>query len=223
MGSLGANTIATCGTDGTVKFWNTPDISHIPDLTTATTLLTSGPVTAAAPYLAQDLQLMLWADDRSIVKIIKGPVAAESLDALNLSNSNMLNDDSQNTKTGIRTFAFSPEGDYMALGFRCGDVQIVQTSDWSVIASHEAHDDEIITMDISRQNLVACDGRYRLVLVIDGRKEFERIASLSAHSSTISALKFSSSGEVLITCGWDHVVTFYHIRVRFIYLSLLPD
>ncbi|KAI9596413.1 WD40-repeat-containing domain protein [Syncephalis fuscata] len=118
------------------------------------------------------------------------------------------------TVVGVRAIDISPDARYLATGDRAGNLRVHDLSTFDLIAYHEAHDAEILTIDFSKpmrvkdEYLLASAGRDRLVHIFDVRDTFRLQQTLDEHSSSITGVKFADRGRRLISCGADKSIVF---------------
>lgn len=95
-------------------------------------------------------------------------------------------------------FAFSPAGDQIALAGRDGQILIRETSTWKLSSSWLAHEGWVRRLVWSPQGALLCSlGDDRTLAFWNPETGEELDASRTSHSS-ISALSFSESGDLLL-------------------------
>ncbi|KAF1393458.1 hypothetical protein PFLUV_G00015940 [Perca fluviatilis] len=117
-------------------------------------------------------------------------------------------------KAGIRVLGISPDGQHLAAGDRCGNLRIFGLAFLDELVKIEAHDSEVLCLEFSPTstgvNLLASASRDRLIHVFNLEKNYSLEQTLSDHSASITAVKFTGeSPEVrLVSCGADKSIYF---------------
>ncbi|CAJ1066351.1 WD repeat-containing protein 62 isoform X3 [Xyrichtys novacula] len=117
-------------------------------------------------------------------------------------------------KAGIRVLGISPDGQHLAAGDRCGNLHIFGLKFLDQLVKIEAHDSEVLCLEFSPTStgvqLLASAGRDRLIHVFNLQKNYSLEQTLSDHSASITAVKFTGkSPEVrMVSCGADKSIYF---------------
>ncbi|XP_035857493.1 WD repeat-containing protein 62 isoform X2 [Sander lucioperca] len=117
-------------------------------------------------------------------------------------------------KAGIRVLGISPDGQHLAAGDRCGNLRIFGLAFLDELVKIEAHDSEVLCLEFSPTStgvkLLASASRDRLIHVFNLEKNYSLEQTLSDHSASITAVKFTGqSPEVqLVSCGADKSIYF---------------
>ncbi|XP_022125962.2 mitogen-activated protein kinase-binding protein 1 isoform X2 [Pieris rapae] len=123
-------------------------------------------------------------------------------------------------KIGVRCVRVSPCGRHLAAGDRAGNIWIHNVNGNGTPAhTLEAHDAEVLCLEYSeRPRLLASASRDRLIHVFLVDKGYQILQTLDEHSSSITAVRFLSSGGGLqmASCGADKTILFRQ-------LSTMPD
>uniref|UniRef100_A0A8C1I9S1 Mitogen-activated protein kinase binding protein 1 n=1 Tax=Cyprinus carpio TaxID=7962 RepID=A0A8C1I9S1_CYPCA len=130
------------------------------------------------------------------------------------SNSEKVDPQTSDNRTGIRTMCVSPDGLHLASGDRNGTLRIHDLERMEEILDVQAHDSEILCLEYTKPetglNLLATASRDRLIHVLDADREYGLLQTLDEHSSSITAVRFA--GEILtalmISCGADKSIYF---------------
>ncbi|ORX50986.1 WD40 repeat-like protein [Hesseltinella vesiculosa] len=189
--SIPPNSFATYSADGTVRFWNLDPLD------------TSPPSPWRKNIYARDLVKMIYVD----------PDAAEYA---KLKGDMELAED-QCPDFGIRSLKIKPDGSLMATGDRNGNLRVHDMTSWDQITFQEAHDSEILSIDIShpfgedKPCYIATGSRDRFIHVFDAQKNYQLVQSLDDHSSSITSVRFTENAEKLISCGADKGIIFRHL------------
>ncbi|KAH8555589.1 WD40-repeat-containing domain protein [Umbelopsis sp. PMI_123] len=189
-------TFASHSADGTVRFWNID--SGLP-----TSDLTMSPGTF--PSTEADVQISMRRNifSKELIKMLYlDPEAAE------FARNNKDIEIAELPDHGIRALKISSDGSLLATGDRKGNLRVHRISDWQEVTYLEAHDSEILTIDFSQPFLIASASRDRLIHVFDIQKDFKLLQTMDDHSSSITAVKFSSNGSKLVSCSADKSVIF---------------
>ncbi|KAI9287154.1 WD40-repeat-containing domain protein [Umbelopsis sp. AD052] len=202
-------TFATHSADGTVRFWNIDSGLPTSDLTMSPG--STSPTSPTFPSPNEDLQISMRRNifSKELVKMLYlDPEAAEFAKT---------NKDIESTELpdhGIRALKISSDGSLLATGDRKGNLRVHRINGWQEVTYLEAHDSEILTIDFStpasndQPFLVASASRDRLIHVFDIQKDFKLLQTMDDHSSSITAVKFSSNGTKLISCSADKSIIF---------------
>ncbi|CAH0699575.1 unnamed protein product [Spodoptera exigua] len=121
---------------------------------------------------------------------------------------------SYDDKTGVRCVRVSPDGQHIACGDRAGNVW-VHASSGTLLHTLEAHDAEVLCLEYSaRPRLLASASRDRLIHVFQVDRGYQIMQTLDEHSSSITAVRFLSSGAGLqmVSCGADKTILFRQLR-----------
>ncbi|KAI4797028.1 hypothetical protein KUCAC02_026602, partial [Chaenocephalus aceratus] len=116
-------------------------------------------------------------------------------------------------KAGIRVLGVSPDGKHLAAGDRCGNL-IFGLEFLDELVKIEAHDSEVLCLEFSPIStgvkLLASASRDRLIHVFNLEKNYSLEQTLSDHSASITAVKFTGeSPEVrMVSCGADKSIYF---------------
>ncbi|XP_061381546.1 mitogen-activated protein kinase-binding protein 1-like isoform X3 [Danaus plexippus] len=119
-------------------------------------------------------------------------------------------------KTGVRCVRVSPCGEHIAAGDRAGNVWVYDAQG-TLLHTLEAHDAEVLCLEYSCQpQLLASASRDRLVHVFSVDKGYQILQTLDEHSSSITAVRFLSSGAglQLVSCGADKTILFRQLRTN---------
>ncbi|KAK1900162.1 Mitogen-activated protein kinase-binding protein 1, partial [Dissostichus eleginoides] len=117
-------------------------------------------------------------------------------------------------KAGIRVLGVSPDGKHLAAGDRCGNLRIFGLEFLDELVKIEAHDSEVLCLEFSPIStgvkLLASASRDRLIHVFNLEKNYSLEQTLSDHSASITAVKFTGeSPEVrMVSCGADKSIYF---------------
>ncbi|XP_033994352.1 WD repeat-containing protein 62 isoform X2 [Trematomus bernacchii] len=117
-------------------------------------------------------------------------------------------------KAGIRVLGVSPDGKHLAAGDRCGNLRIFGLEFLDELVKIEAHDSEVLCLEFSPIStgvkLLASASRDRLIHVFNLEKNYSLEQTLSDHSASITAIKFTGeSPEVrMVSCGADKSIYF---------------
>ncbi|CAH0713016.1 unnamed protein product, partial [Brenthis ino] len=182
----------SCSSDDTVRVW---------------TLRPPAPAAGAAPapnIYSNELSKVLYIDPE--LKFLKDV----DLTATSDKDKSKTYDD----KTGVRCVRMSPCGRHIAAGDRAGNVWVFDARG-AALHTLEAHDAEVLCVEYAREpRLLASASRDRLVHVFDVDRGYQILQTLDEHSSSITAVRFLSSGPGLqmVSCGADKTILFRQLR-----------
>ncbi|XP_029302566.1 WD repeat-containing protein 62 isoform X2 [Cottoperca gobio] len=178
---LPPSSFLTCSSDNTVRLWNT------------------NPPTAHRNLYSNDLLRILYVGENTQHLQAEGE-RGEAAGA--------------DGKAGIRVLAISPDGQHLAAGDRCGNLRVFALEFLDELVKIEAHDSEVLCLEFSPTStgvkLLASASRDRLIHVFNLEKNYSLEQTLSDHSASITAVKFTGeSPEVrMVSCGADKSIYF---------------
>ncbi len=131
---------------------------------------------------------------------------------------------SLNLPTGhhVESAAFSPDGSYFAVGLADGFIEV-----WNSITGkprldlpYQTHRSDFMVMETAILSMsFSHDGTLLAVGTLNGDVAIWRVSTGScikripkAHSSGVSAVRFSRDGNSLLTCGFDNALRLYNLR-----------
>ncbi|XP_073683651.1 mitogen-activated protein kinase-binding protein 1 [Garra rufa] len=180
----------SCSSDNTIRLWNT-DVQN---------------TTLSRNVISNDLQKVIYMDSNTSTLL--------DTDCTISSNSEKVDPQTSDNRTGIRTMCVSPDGLHLASGDRNGTLRIHDLESMEEIMDVQAHDSEILCLEYSKPEtglkLLATASRDRLIHVLDADREYGLLQTLDEHSSSITAVRFAANdGKVrMISCGADKSVYF---------------
>ncbi|XP_060582895.1 mitogen-activated protein kinase-binding protein 1-like [Ruditapes philippinarum] len=186
----------TCSSDDTIRIWNLdPHMAETP--------------TYKSNIYSHDLLKVMYMDPSltSLCDIDYNPSGATDK-----------TDTNYDDKNGIRSIRVSPDGQHLASGDRQGNVRIHELENLIEIKQIEAHESEVLCLEYSRwkngPKLLASSSRDRLIHVFDTEQQYGLLQTLSDHSSSISAVKFTDTDNELkmISCGADKSILFRNLQ-----------
>ncbi|KAJ8706269.1 hypothetical protein PYW08_010895 [Mythimna loreyi] len=122
---------------------------------------------------------------------------------------------SYDDKTGVRCVRVSLDGQHIASGDRSGNVWVHAAATGALLHTLEAHDAEVLCLEYAeRPRLLASASRDRLIHVFQVDRGYQIMQTLDEHSSSITAVRFLSSGAGLqmVSCGADKTILFRQLR-----------
>uniref|UniRef100_A0A671LJD6 Mitogen-activated protein kinase-binding protein 1-like n=1 Tax=Sinocyclocheilus anshuiensis TaxID=1608454 RepID=A0A671LJD6_9TELE len=188
---LSPGSFLSCSSDNTIRLWNT-DAQN-------TTLSRN-----VISLFSSDLVIYMDSNTSSLL----------DTECTISSNSEKVDPQTSDNRTGIRTICVSPDGLHLASGDRNGTLRIHDLESMEEILDVQAHDSEILCLEYSKPEtglkLLATASRDRLIHVLDADQEYSLLQTLDEHSSSITAVRFA--GEILtalmISCGADKSIYF---------------
>ncbi|CAH2101965.1 unnamed protein product [Euphydryas editha] len=186
-GPLGAGSFLTCSSDDTLRLWALRPSAAQP-----------------ANIYSNELTKVLYIDPE--LKFLKDV----DLTATSDKDKSKTYDD----KTGVRCVRVSPCGRHVAAGDRAGNVWVF-AADGAPLHTLEAHDAEVLCLEYApAPRLLASASRDRLVHVFLVDRGYQILQTLDEHSSSITAVRFLSSGSGLqmVSCGADKTILFRQLR-----------
>ncbi|KAG2218778.1 hypothetical protein INT45_000315, partial [Circinella minor] len=256
VNNIPCNSFATHSADGTIRIWNLDNSLH-PNSTTSSTFMISSPrssTTGSPSPLSPSSLKSPTTPTSSSTASPNIPMSPSSSCSVSLYRRNIYsrelvkmlyvdNDaaefsklrrdadftDDQYPDFGIRSIKMSSDGKLLATGDRNGNLRVHSMETWDQITYQEAHDSEILAMDLTRPSqkdtpyMIATASRDRLLHVFDINSGFQLVQTLDDHSSSITAVKFSRNAKRLISCGADKGVIFRNIAKTPIDLMLEND
>ncbi|RCI05190.1 mitogen-activated protein kinase binding protein 1 [Rhizopus stolonifer] len=193
------HSFATFSGDGTIRIWN---------------LETSVSSTSSSPQNIMSPSTSTYTNRRNIYSRELVKMLYVDSDAAEFSKQVKNQDEDQYPDYGIRSLKMSADGKWMASGDRSGNLRVHDMHTWDLKSYQEAHDSEILTIDISTgkdaPHLIATGSRDRLLHIFDMHSDCQLVQSLDDHSSSITAVKFSKDATQLISSGADKGIIFRH-------------
>ncbi|KAL7334945.1 hypothetical protein PS15p_200496 [Mucor circinelloides] len=206
------NSFATFSGDGTIRIWNldnpinSSSSSPLSPQHMNRAVMSPSSSTAVGAHrrniYSRELVKMIYADpDAAEFSKVKGDIEFV---------------EDQCPDFGIRSLKMSADGQMMASGDRNGNLRVHDMNSWEMLAYHEAHDSEILSIDLTTPrnkdapSLIATASRDRLLHIFDIKSNFQLVQSLDDHSSSITAVRFSEDANRLISCGADKGIIFRH-------------
>ncbi|XP_067223200.1 mitogen-activated protein kinase-binding protein 1 isoform X3 [Chanodichthys erythropterus] len=180
----------SCSSDNTIRLWNT-DAQN---------------TTISRNVISNDLQKVIYMDSNTSTLL--------DTDCTISSNSEKVDPQTSENRTGIRTMCVSPDGLHLASGDRNGTLRIHDLESMEEIMDVQAHDSEILCLEYSKPEtglkLLATASRDRLIHVLDADQDYGLLQTLDEHSSSITAVRFAANeGKVrMISCGADKSIYF---------------
>ncbi|XP_053396719.1 mitogen-activated protein kinase-binding protein 1-like isoform X2 [Mercenaria mercenaria] len=186
----------TCSSDDTIRIWNLDP--HMAETSTY-----------KSNIYTHDLLKVMYMDPSltSLCDIDYNPSGATDK-----------TDTNYDDKNGIRSIRVSPDGQHLASGDRQGNVRIHELENLIEIKQIEAHESEVLCLEYSRwkngPKLLASSSRDRLIHVFDTEQQYGLLQTLSDHSSSISAVKFTETDNQMkmISCGADKSILFRNLQ-----------
>uniref|UniRef100_A0A8C2DXE5 Mitogen-activated protein kinase binding protein 1 n=1 Tax=Cyprinus carpio TaxID=7962 RepID=A0A8C2DXE5_CYPCA len=187
---LSPGSFLSCSSDNTIRLWNT-DAQN---------------TTLSRNVISNDLQKVIYMDSNTSSLL--------DTECTISSNSEKVDPQTSDNRTGIRTICVSPDGLHLASGDRNGTLRIHDLESMEEILDVQAHDSEILCLEYSKPEtglkLLATASRDRLIHVLDADQEYSVLQTLDEHSSSITAVRFAANdGKVrMISCGADKSIYF---------------
>ncbi|KTF88185.1 hypothetical protein cypCar_00008357, partial [Cyprinus carpio] len=187
---LSPGSFLSCSSDNTIRLWNT-DAQN---------------TTLSRNVISNDLQKVIYMDSNTSSLL--------DTECTISSNSEKVDPQTSDNRTGIRTICVSPDGLHLASGDRNGTLRIHDLESMEEILDVQAHDSEILCLEYSKPEtglkLLATASRDRLIHVLDADQEYSLLQTLDEHSSSITAVRFAANdGKVrMISCGADKSIYF---------------
>ncbi|XP_052767365.1 mitogen-activated protein kinase-binding protein 1-like isoform X3 [Mya arenaria] len=198
---LPPNSFITCSSDDTIRIWNLDP--HMAETKTYKNNIYSH------EYGCIDLLKIMYMD----------PSLASLCDVdYNPSGATDKTDTNYDDKNGIRSIRVSPDGQHLASGDRQGNVRIHDLENLIEIKQIEAHESEVLSLEYSHwkpgPSLLSSSSRDRLIHVFDTEQQYGLLQTLSDHSSSISAVRFTHTDDQLkmISCGADKSILFRNLQ-----------
>ncbi|KAJ8044348.1 Mitogen-activated protein kinase-binding protein 1 [Holothuria leucospilota] len=146
----------------------------------------------------------------------KNIYSPELLKVLYMEEDEDLSDDNTDSKEGVRSVCFSPDGQMLASGDRSGNIRVndLLQANMSEIHKIAAHDAEVLCLEFSQAdtgyNLLASASRDRFIHIFDMNNNCSLLQTVDDHSSSITSVKFSQSNGrfQMISCGADKALLF---------------
>ncbi|XP_056333676.1 mitogen-activated protein kinase-binding protein 1 isoform X2 [Danio aesculapii] len=187
---LSPGSFLSCSSDNTIRLWHT-DVQN---------------TSLSRNVISNDLQKIIYMDSNTSTLL--------DTDCTISSNSEKVDPQTSENRTGIRTMCVSPDGLHLASGDRNGTLRIHDLESMEEILDVQAHDSEILCLEYSKPEtglkLLATASRDRLIHILDADKEYSLLQTLDEHSSSITAVRFAANeGKVrMISCGADKSIYF---------------
>lgn len=210
--NIPANSFVTCSADNTVRVWNLT-------LNRSKGKADNGrpdedEMNAAKwknPY-CNDLLRIIYADpvenfQRKNVEVLGGTCSQE------LDNEIPAKADA---KAGIRTIAIDFTGSSIACGNKVGMVSVYDVESKKIVSEQLAHESEVLCLSYSPPRksglqMLASGSRDRLIHVFDANKNYQLKSTLDDHSAAITAVKYSTKGDKILSCGGDKTLVISNI------------
>ena len=202
--TVDGNTLATVGRDATVKIWTVSSSMSVPD-----TVLTEHTQSINTVTFAADGTLLITgANDNSVMM---WDVANDCL----LYTLNLEDD--------VQSVAYHADGSRLAVGLRNGQILIYetdsiptdcqQTNDTAIIPSiTQSYDVPVTQIAFHPQHQELMIGLYDGSLIyINAQTGDVTPQSFSGHLQTVSAIEFSTTGELVITASHDGAVMLWDV------------
>ncbi|KAI7882991.1 WD40 repeat-like protein [Lichtheimia hyalospora FSU 10163] len=234
--SIPPNSFATYSADGTVRFWNLDHIaapSAHPHSSSSSTFMissprsnVSSPISPAPPSIpispssststVTSPQFRRNIYSRELIKMLY--IDTDAAEFSKFRRDVDFTED-QFPDFGIRSLKMSQDGKLLVTGDRNGNLRVHDMDTWEQITYQEAHDSEILSMDVTNPTtyqgapyMIATASRDRLLHVFDINNGYQLTQTLDDHSSSITAVKFTRDAKKLISCGADKGVIFRSIE-----------
>jgi WD40 repeat protein len=122
----------------------------------------------------------------------------------------------------------SHDGSMLAAGDTAGNVHVYDVATLQLLFVQEAHDSDVLCLDFSPpavpsaptaatstgklgkdgKGLAVSGSRDMLIHVYDAHDGFRLLETLDDHQAEVTAVRFTSGGRGLVSCGADHSIIF---------------
>lgn len=110
----------------------------------------------------------------------------------------------------LTSLAFSPDGDYLAVGMSDGSLQVWDTMVYKMVRVLQLHSDRITCIDWQRQGLLT-GSKDTHVSITDTRAKEKKGVEFDGHSQEIVGLKWSTDGKHFASGGNDNMALVYDL------------
>ncbi|XP_051900026.1 mitogen-activated protein kinase-binding protein 1-like [Pristis pectinata] len=181
----------TCSSDNTIRLWDSD---------------------GASEFQFTSFRRNIYSTD--LIKIVYVDDNIEYLQDISNNPDRTENGGTSEIKSGIRVITISPDGQHLASGDRMGTLRIFDMQFLDELMKVEAHDSEILCLEYSKpetgMKLLATASRDRLIHILNVDKQYSLTQTLDDHSSSITAVKFAASNDIvkMVSCGADKSIYF---------------
>lgn len=142
-------------------------------------------------------------------------------------------------KVQLRCMRISQNGTLLAVGDTAGNIHVYDVATLRLLVVQEAHDSDVLCLDFSPpaapqatadlladrstawkssgcrtgRGLAVSGSRDTLIHVYDASHGFRLLETLDDHEAEVTAVRFTSSGRGLVSCGADHSIIFRYAGI----------
>ncbi|XP_059807020.1 mitogen-activated protein kinase-binding protein 1-like isoform X1 [Hypanus sabinus] len=191
LACLPPESFLTCSSDNTIRLWDSGD---------------------APEFQFTSFRRNIYSTD--LIKIVYVGDNIQYLQDASNNPDRTENGGNSEIKSGIRVITISPDGQHLASGDRMGTLRIFDLQFLDELMKVEAHDSEILCLEYSKPEtglkLLATASRDRLIHILNVDKQYSLTQTLDDHSSSITAVKFAASNDIvkMVSCGADKSIYF---------------
>ncbi|MCY3411756.1 MAG: hypothetical protein INQ03_09005 [Candidatus Heimdallarchaeota archaeon] len=232
--SPNGKSLASTGSDNTIKIWNTSANTEISIYYGHTSVVTSLAYSPDGGILASgswDNTVKLW--DTSTNTEITSLHHSDSVTALAYSpdgsiiasgtgdDTIKLWDTSSNTEIielsdfgSLNSLSYSPDGDLIASGTEEGTITLWDTSTYTEFISLAGHPSPVKSLQFSPDGSMLASGSDSGIVKLWDTSTNTEIAALSGHSANVFSVAFSPDGRILASGSADKTIKFWDISTN---------
>ncbi|MBW4629402.1 MAG: NACHT domain-containing protein [Brasilonema octagenarum HA4186-MV1] len=161
--------------------------------------------------LLSQLKIDINGYDFSDLTVWQADLRNMKLHNVNFQNANLAKSVFAETFAGVMSVAFSPNGQFLAMGDTSGEIHLYQVSDWKKLLTFKGHTNWVVSLIFSPDsNILASSSTDNTVCLWDVSTG-ECLQTFDGHNNEVWSVAFSPTGDRIVSASNDQTVKLWSV------------